>query len=48
VTPDFLMIIPIVKENKVIYLVELAGLGKYNTEEVKTVVEIVNFTFSKI
>jgi hypothetical protein len=48
VTPDFLMIIPIAKENKVIYLVELAGLGKYNTEEVKTVVEIVNFTFSKI
>lgn len=48
VSPDYLLIIPILHQNEVSYLIELAGLGNLNTDEVKSVVEIVNSIFSKL
>jgi len=48
VSPDFLLIIPISKADKLIGLVELAGLGQLNSEEVKTVKEMSQKIFTTI
>lgn len=46
--PDLLLIIPIIDENQVVtVLLEVAGFGSLNTEEIKTVYEISQTIFSK-
>jgi len=48
VSPDFLLIIPIHKNEKLTGLVELAGLGHLNAEEVKTVKDMAQTIFTTI
>ncbi|MFN0048966.1 MAG: hypothetical protein ACKVOU_07580 [Cytophagales bacterium] len=48
ISPDFLLIIPINKEAKLIGLVELAGFGQLNAEEVKTVKELSQKIFTTV
>lgn len=48
VSPDYLLIVPIKKDNKILGLVELAGMGTLNTEEVKTVKEMVQKIYSTL
>jgi putative methionine-R-sulfoxide reductase with GAF domain len=40
ITPDYLIMIPIIKNTKVVALVEFAGLGNISGEEVQTMVKI--------
>lgn len=48
ISPDFLLIIPILKETKLVGLLELAGLGQLNSEEVKTIREMSQKIYSTL
>jgi putative methionine-R-sulfoxide reductase with GAF domain len=48
ITPDFLIINPLKKNDELVGLVELAGLGNLNSEEVKTIIEMTQKIFATI